>query len=175
MCLKIITHAIICDVRLIIPHLSRLNSYIIGPLSAPQDSQNPAIVLVAPRTNVARLPSAHFRATAAILSDIIATHLQKRRLRSQERPQKFQPRGSSVSYKALNLDDIPCPEAHAHPALSEELRIARRGCKYAVERLGRMAAEFIAASRKKDLKEQNLKNGAPYEQEVEAAHDELYY
>lgn len=36
-----------------------------------------------------------------------------------------------------------------------------------------MAKELEAASRKKDVKEQNLKNGAPYEKQVQAAHKEL--
>ncbi|GAP92696.2 hypothetical protein SAMD00023353_9600140 [Rosellinia necatrix] len=69
----------------------------------------------------------------------------------------------------LSLDDISDPEALAEPTSSEALRIARRGFQYAIAQLEPMARGLRAASRMKDLEEQKLKNGTPYEGQAQSA------
>ncbi|KAI0870856.1 hypothetical protein GGS24DRAFT_510453 [Hypoxylon argillaceum] len=71
-----------------------------------------------------------------------------------------------------SLDDLSFA-TQAQPAPSEELQIARLGLQYAIDQLGSVAKGLEAASRKRDLKEQNMKNGAPYEKELQAAQKEL--
>ncbi|KAI0502769.1 hypothetical protein F5B22DRAFT_632119 [Xylaria bambusicola] len=177
MCLKIVNHTMICDVRPVMRHPSIPNSHIVNPFTVPEDkccaASNPKTDDDLPcpthgccqitvrsfpcecgntvgyhRYTIARPPSAYTIETANIPS-----------------------RG--VWRKLQSLDDIPSAGANAHPAPSGELQIARRGFNHAVVELGRMATQLEVASRKKGLKEANLKNGAPYEKQVQTARAKL--
>jgi hypothetical protein len=81
--------------------------------------------------------------------------------------------GAGVWRKMQSLDEVFESETQAQPAPSEELRIARLGYMYAAARLGPVVKELVAADRKKELKEQNLKNGAPFEKQVQDARAKL--
>ncbi|TGJ86911.1 hypothetical protein E0Z10_g1845 [Xylaria hypoxylon] len=80
--------------------------------------------------------------------------------------------GCGVWRTLQSLDNISSPKAQAQPAPSEELQIVRRGFEYAIGQLEGIAKAITAASNKKALKEQNLKNGAPYEKQAFEASEE---
>ncbi len=177
MCLKIVTHTMVCDVRPVMRHPSNPNSHIVDPFTVPGDrccstnTSKPSESLHCPTHECCEITVRSFPCdcgnTVGYHRYTPATLPSAYTVETAEIP------NHGVWRKLQSLDDIASSQAHAHPAPSEELQIARRGFEYAVVQLGKMAVGLTAASRKKDLKEQNLKNGAPYEKQVQAARDEL--
>ncbi|KAI1272005.1 hypothetical protein F5Y07DRAFT_381230 [Xylaria sp. FL0933] len=166
-----------CDARPVMRHPSNPNSHIVNPFAAP-GVRCCASNTSKPRDGLQCLAheccQVRVRSFPCGCGNTVGYH----RYTSARPPSAYTIEPAEVPSRGVwrtlqSPDDISSPEAHVHPAVSEELQIARRGFKYAVEQLGQTAMELTAASRKKELKEQNLKNGAPYEKQVQAAQRKL--
>ncbi|KAI0423652.1 hypothetical protein F5Y09DRAFT_326795 [Xylaria sp. FL1042] len=166
-----------CDVRPIMRRPSNPDSHIVDPFTAPGErccttsTSNPS---EGPQCPAHKCCQVTVRSFPCSCGNTVEYH----RYKPTRPPSAYTMEAARVPSQGVwrnlqSLDDISSPETHVHPAPSEELQIARRGFKYAIEQLGQMAIELTAASRKKELKEQNLKNGAPYEKQVRTANDEL--
>ncbi|KAI1303975.1 hypothetical protein F5Y03DRAFT_358644 [Xylaria venustula] len=177
MCLKIVTHAMTCDVRPVMRHPWGPNSCIVDPFTTPRirccslSISIPSGSLQCPVHECCQVTVRSFSCdcgyTVGYHRYTPATIPSAYTIGTAEVPSR------GVWRKLQSPDDFPSTEAHTHSTPSEELQIAQRGLKHAVEQLGQMAIKLTAISRKKELKEQNLKNGAPYEKQVQAAHDKL--
>ncbi|KAI0103958.1 hypothetical protein GGR51DRAFT_523026 [Nemania sp. FL0031] len=176
MCLKIVTHTMVCDVRPVIRHPSHPTSHIIDPFAVLQDidcvaASKPGGGLQCPAHKCCQ---STVRSFLCDCGKIVGYH----RYIPAKTPCAYTIETASVPSpgvwrKLESLDEVSSSGVQAQPAPSEELQIARLGFQHAVAQLGPAAKSLEAASRKKNLKEQNLKNGAPYEKQVQAAHKEL--
>ncbi|KAI0812940.1 hypothetical protein GGR55DRAFT_638454 [Xylaria sp. FL0064] len=177
MCLKIVTHTMMCDARPVMRHPSNPDSHIVDPFTV-AEVRCCATITSKPREGLQCPAHECCQVTVRSFPCGCGNTVGYHRYTSASPPSAYTIEVAEVPSRGVwrtlqSPDDISSPEAHAHPAVSEELQIARWGFKYAVEQLGQTAMELTAASRKKELKEQSLKNGAPYEKQVQAAAEEL--
>ncbi|KAI1361362.1 hypothetical protein F5Y08DRAFT_347999 [Xylaria arbuscula] len=177
MCLKIVNHTMLCDVRPVTRHPSNPDAYIVDPFTIPQakcctvGTPNTSNNLPCPTHGCCQITVRSFPCGCG---NTVGYH----RYTPARPPSAYTIETAKIPTpgvwrKLQSLDDIPSAGVNAQPAPSEELQIARRGFNHAVVRLGKMATKIETASRKKELKQQNLKNGAPVEKQFEAARDEL--
>ncbi|KAI1162102.1 hypothetical protein F5B18DRAFT_662596 [Nemania serpens] len=175
--LEIVTHTMVSDIRPIMRHPLNPTSHIVDPFTAPRDTccahvaSRPSERLRCPTNGCCHVT---VRSFSCDCSSIVRYH----RYTPSKTPSAYTVNTAKIPSRGVwrrlqTLDDISRAATQAQPALPEELQVARWGLHYAIAQLGPMAKELEAASRKKDLKEQNLKNGAPYEKQVQAAHTEL--
>ncbi|KAI0973316.1 hypothetical protein F4678DRAFT_477776 [Xylaria arbuscula] len=177
MCLKIVIHTMTCDVRPVMRHPCNPNSYIVDPFTAP-NTKCCSIGLSKPSESLQCLIHECCQVTVRSFPCDCGYTVGYHRYITAKTPSAYTVGTAEIPHRGVwrklqSLDDVLSPEAHTHSNKSEELQIAQRGLKHAIDQLGQMAIKLTAASRKKELKEQNLKNGAPYEKQVQAAHGKL--
>ncbi|KAI3324091.1 hypothetical protein HD806DRAFT_60126 [Xylariaceae sp. AK1471] len=176
MYLKIITHKLVCDVRPIISHSSKPGILILGPFAAPRDT---CCAADSTARNSLQCPT---RGCCQVTVRSFPCDYEKtvrcHRYEPTETPSAYTidaaaiP-GAGVWRRLQSLDDVSEPETQDQTTPSEELRIARLRFKYAAAQLGPMAKGLMAADMKKELKEQSLKNGAPFGKQVHVARAKL--
>ncbi|KAI8625998.1 hypothetical protein F5Y19DRAFT_237394 [Xylariaceae sp. FL1651] len=176
MCLKIVTHKMVCDVRPVMSHPSRPGALIVDPFTIGQGiccnaNANPSEILRCPTHKCCQVTVRSFPCGC---SNTVGYH----RYKPAKAPSAYTIEEREIPdpgvWRTLQtLDDVFEPPNQTQSTPSEELQIARRGMNFIGAQLGPVAKGLTAAAIAKNLKEQNLKNGAPYEKQVEAAHTAL--
>ncbi|KAI1110426.1 hypothetical protein F5Y14DRAFT_429029 [Nemania sp. NC0429] len=177
MCLEIVTHTMVCDIRPTMRHPLNPTMHIVDPFTAPRDmccANATSRTSEGPQCSIHHCCQVTIRSFPCDCGNIVRYH----RYSPSKTPSAYTVNTGRIPNRGVwrglqSLDDLSSTAPKAQAALSEELRVARWGFQYTAAQLGPMAKKLEAASRKKDLKEANLRNGAPYEKQVQAACEEL--
>ncbi|KAI1195535.1 hypothetical protein F5X97DRAFT_307934 [Nemania serpens] len=176
MCLKIVTQKRACDVRPIMRHPFNPTSHIVDPFTAPRDT---CCADVASKPSESRQYPTNqccqviVRSFSCDSGNIVIYH----RYISSKTPSAYTVNTAKSQVAAFGASCEVSMISRAPPLKPSRLYLKsyklRVRLRYAAAKLRPMEKELEAASRKKDLKDQNLRNGVPYEKQVQAAHDEL--
>ncbi|KAI1270047.1 hypothetical protein F5Y18DRAFT_434470 [Xylariaceae sp. FL1019] len=171
MCLKIITHTMRCDVRPIMQHPLRPNAWIVDPFALPQTpcckSEKEPTGMLCPTHGCCQLSVRTFPCGCG---NSVGYH----RYEPSQTPAAFAANDVEIpeagTWRKLQcLDNVHWEKNHGKRASSEQLDIAQRGEAFFGSFLEPKAKELTAAITTKELKEANLRNGAPFQEQVKEA------
>ncbi|CAJ2505744.1 Uu.00g131380.m01.CDS01, partial [Anthostomella pinea] len=172
MCLNIVTHTLVCDVRPVMPHPLTPSTIVIDPFTAPQGT---CCDFTSAPSDPSRCP-VHGCCEVAVRSfpcdcgSIVEYHRYERAAPSSETTTQSAPGPRQEVWREIqSLDEVLTGSAKDYPLASEEVRIARRGMRFRGADLGPKARELTSAVSNRDLQEQKLKNGCPLGPEFKEA------
>ncbi|KAI0593570.1 hypothetical protein F4775DRAFT_607575 [Biscogniauxia sp. FL1348] len=161
MCLKIITHSLVCDSRPVMPHPTEPSELVVDPFTNPEACYCSSTSSGCTAHGCCQVTTRTFPCGCDI---IVSYH----RYTPSKPPCAFTMQaavkpGPGVWRHLLSIDDVlarASPQQTEHLP-SEELRIARRGMKFKGADLGPKTRELIkAVNEKKRLESQSLDGGA---------------
>ncbi|KAI1122087.1 hypothetical protein F5Y10DRAFT_287534 [Nemania abortiva] len=177
MCLEIVTHRMVCDARPVMRDLSDETLYVVNPFTVLQDTDCVAATsthIEGLQCPVHRCCEYTVRSVPCGCDTVVFYHLYKLvRMPSAYTINAVETPSRGVWRILQSPDDIASSRTQAHPPISEELQIVRLGFQHSRAQIKSMRRVVEVATRKKDICEQNLKNGASCEKQVQDAHKEL--